>query len=125
MSQSGNQDHDKAFSSEAAALIINPALFPVQRILAHKTVALELELSGWGFPASHGYLTRWPTGGGKTHAEVGDLDCNPAFSNTLESNQEIKKAVSNIHRAVQSARGFALGLVLSAGEFTENSPFSK
>lgn len=41
-SQSENQDHDKAFSSEVAELIINLALFPVQRILAHKTVTLEL-----------------------------------------------------------------------------------
>lgn len=87
MSQSDNQDHDKAFSSEAAALIINLALFPVRRILAHKTATLDLNSLGGDF-LPHTVIQPGGQRGGKTHVEVGDLDCNPAFSNTLESNRK-------------------------------------
>lgn len=57
----------------------------------------------------------------------GNIDCkHSAFSNVLESNKKFKKkAVTNIYWAVQPVRWFAPGSVLSAGEFTKNSQFSK
>lgn len=96
MSQSDNQDHDKAFSSEVAELIINLALFPVQRILAHKTVALELNSLGGDF-LPHTVIQPGGQRGGKHMLKLGTLIVTQRSATRWSQTGNKKKAVSNIY----------------------------